>query len=129
MLNANFIVEPSNIEEPETQDLASSHSAESAQVRDRIADAADFLRCLDQCPRFLRCRRNNLAVLKGRLLYALRSIRKSQTAPECAWALPACKHIAQQHYCVVDRLRSEFILDHPADSRVDILEPDTRNLH
>ncbi len=104
MLNPNFVIEPSNIEEPETQDLASSHSAESAEVRDRINDAAGFLRCLDQCPCFFRCRRNNLAVLKRRQLYAQRRIRKSQTAPECARALPPCEHIAQQHYGVVNRL-------------------------
>src|SRR5260370_41431532 len=42
--------------------------------------------------------------------------------------MPAMK-FATEPYCVVDRLRSEFILDHPADSRVDILESDTRNLH
>src|SRR5271168_5658623 len=98
MLNANFIIEPSNIEKPKTQNLASPHSAECAQVRDRVSDAADFFRCLDQCPCLIRRRRNNLAVLKGRQLYAQGGICKRQTTSECARALPPCKHIAQQHY-------------------------------
>ena len=42
VLDADFIIEPSNVEEPKTQSLTSSHSAESAQVRDRVADAANF---------------------------------------------------------------------------------------
>jgi hypothetical protein len=104
MLNANFIIEPSNIDEPETQDFTSPHSADSTQVRDRIADAADFLGCRDQCPRLLRRRRNNLTALKWRQVYAQRRVCKSKTAPECTWALPAHEHIAQQHYGVVNRL-------------------------
>jgi hypothetical protein len=68
-------------------------------------------------------------VLNRRQFYALRRIRKSQTAPECARTFPAGKHIAQQYYGVVNRLQSEFIFDHSTDGRVDIFEPDPRNLH
>ena len=97
---------------------------QTCRRRHTIAHAADFLRYLDQRPCFAPgVGGNDLPYSSGGNSTPNVESAKRHTTPECARSLPAGKHIAQQHYGVVDRLRSEFILDHAADRCVDVFEP------
>jgi hypothetical protein len=65
-LYADLVVKPSNSREPQPQHLAPAHSTKGAQVGDRVANAPDLLRGVNQRPCLLRCWWDNLAGLKRR---------------------------------------------------------------
>src|ERR1022692_2899708 len=63
-LDADLVVKPANSREPQPQHLAPAHSTKGAQVGNRVTNAPDLLRGVNQRPRLLRCWWDNLAGLK-----------------------------------------------------------------
>ena len=98
-----------------------------AEIRDRIASAADLTGGVNQLPNLFRCRRDDLPIFQRRQLHAQSMIGKCESSTEFTRPFPTSQHIAKKHDCAMDRLRREFILDHAADRGIDVLESDVRN--
>src|ERR1019366_5405584 len=62
-LYVDLVIKPSNSREPQPQHLAPAHSTESAQVGNRVTNAPDLLRGVNQRPCLLRGWWDNLAGL------------------------------------------------------------------
>jgi hypothetical protein len=127
VLSPDLVVEPSNADESQAEDLGAGESAKGAKVRYRITNAADIPGNLDQLPGFFGRRWNNLPVFQGRQLHTQCMICERETTPERTWPISAGEHVAEQHDSVVNRLWSEFVFHHATNRSINVLESNMRH--